>query len=117
MAVVGIPVLHEDDALRAVRAADDLRHAVARLSEDLAAEHGVGLAVRVGVATGEVVAEGAAGGEACAPGRAGAVPPSPTARVSPPGGSGSACETWLASPTPTAKRKPWLASTHSSTAA
>src|SRR3989304_7035803 len=70
MAVVGIPVLHEDDALRAVRAADDLRHAVARLSEDLAAEHGVGLAVRVGVATGEVVAEGAAGGEAFATGEA-----------------------------------------------
>jgi len=70
MAVFGIPVLHEDDALRAVRAADDLRHAVARLSEDLAAEHGVGLAVRVGVATGEVVAEGAAGGEAFATGEA-----------------------------------------------
>src|SRR3972149_5661425 len=64
MAVFGIPVLHEDDALRAVRAADDLRHAVARLSEDLPAGHGGGAAVRVGVATGEVVAEGAAGGGA-----------------------------------------------------
>src|SRR3990170_1571458 len=71
MAVFGIPVLHEDDAVRAVRAAHDIRHAVARLSEDLAAEHGVGLAVRVGVATGEVVAEGAAGGEAFATGEAG----------------------------------------------
>src|SRR3990172_2086032 len=39
MAVFGIPVLHEDDALRAVRAADDLRHAVARLNQNLPAHH------------------------------------------------------------------------------
>jgi class 3 adenylate cyclase len=46
MAVFGIPQVHEDDALRAVRAADEMRAAVAA--------HG--LEVRIGVNTGEVVA-------------------------------------------------------------
>jgi class 3 adenylate cyclase/tetratricopeptide (TPR) repeat protein len=46
MAVFGVPQAHEDDALRAVRAAAELREAVAAL----------GLAARVGVNTGEVVA-------------------------------------------------------------
>ncbi|MDQ2854065.1 MAG: AAA family ATPase, partial [Chloroflexota bacterium] len=55
MAVFGIPVLHEDDALRAVRAAADLRDAVARLSKKVAAERGIEFAVRIGVNTGEVV--------------------------------------------------------------
>ena len=48
MAVFGIPVVHEDDALRAARAADELR---SRLAEQLGAE----LQVRIGVNTGEVV--------------------------------------------------------------
>jgi class 3 adenylate cyclase/tetratricopeptide (TPR) repeat protein len=55
MAVFGIPVLHEDDALRAVRAAADLRDAVATLSAELVKERGVEFAVRIGVNTGEVV--------------------------------------------------------------
>ena len=37
MAVFGIPVLHEDDALRAVRAAAELRDGLAELNEGLAA--------------------------------------------------------------------------------
>jgi class 3 adenylate cyclase/tetratricopeptide (TPR) repeat protein len=45
MAVFGIPVAHEDDALRAVRAAAEMRASVA--------EHG--LEARIGVDTGEVV--------------------------------------------------------------
>jgi class 3 adenylate cyclase len=46
MAVFGIPRAHEDDALRAVRAAAEIRAAVGRL----------GLEARTGVNTGEVVA-------------------------------------------------------------
>jgi predicted ATPase/class 3 adenylate cyclase len=56
MAVFGIPTLHEDDALRAVRAAADLRVALRRLEEELAKRWGVRLPVRIGVQTGEVVA-------------------------------------------------------------
>ena len=45
MAVFGVPVLHEDDALRAVRAAAEMRDALPEL----------GLQGRIGVMTGEVV--------------------------------------------------------------
>jgi class 3 adenylate cyclase len=48
MAVFGIPVSHEDDALRAVRTASEMRAAIA--------EHG--LEARIGVNTGEVVVGG-----------------------------------------------------------
>jgi class 3 adenylate cyclase len=56
MAVFGIPLLHEDDALRAVRAARDMRDALRELNAELEHDHGVGLEVRIGVNTGEVVA-------------------------------------------------------------
>jgi class 3 adenylate cyclase/tetratricopeptide (TPR) repeat protein len=56
MAVFGLPVLHEDDALRAVRAAAEMRDALVELNRELAAERGVTLEVRMGVNTGEVVA-------------------------------------------------------------
>jgi class 3 adenylate cyclase/tetratricopeptide (TPR) repeat protein len=56
MAVFGIPRLHEDDALRAVRAAIGMREALAALNADLERQHGEGLAARIGVNTGEVVA-------------------------------------------------------------
>ncbi len=55
MAVFGAPELHEDDALRAVRAAVEAREAVAALAEIAEAEWEVRLAVRVAVDTGEVV--------------------------------------------------------------
>jgi class 3 adenylate cyclase/tetratricopeptide (TPR) repeat protein len=55
MAVFGVPVLHEDDALRAVRAAVEMRAALRSLNEDLTQTHRVRLAVRTGVNTGEVV--------------------------------------------------------------
>src|SRR5256714_8976641 len=45
MAVFGVPVLHEDDALRALRAAAEMREALSEL----------GLQGRIGVMTGEVV--------------------------------------------------------------
>jgi class 3 adenylate cyclase len=51
MAVWGVPVAHEDDAERAVRAGLDLVDAVAEYGERLGAE---GMAMRVGVVTGEV---------------------------------------------------------------
>jgi class 3 adenylate cyclase/tetratricopeptide (TPR) repeat protein len=56
MAVFGIPAAHEDDALRAVRAAQEMQEAIARLNADLERERGVNLGVRVGINTGEVVA-------------------------------------------------------------
>jgi class 3 adenylate cyclase/predicted ATPase len=56
MAVFGIPELHEDDALRAVCAATELREALAKLNEELERELGVRIGIRVGVNTGEVVA-------------------------------------------------------------
>ncbi len=56
MAVFGIPRLHEDDAVRAVRAAIGMREALASLNTELEREHGEGLAARIGVNTGEVVA-------------------------------------------------------------
>jgi class 3 adenylate cyclase/tetratricopeptide (TPR) repeat protein len=52
MAVFGIPALHEDDALRAVRAAAEMRSAVAALNVDLRLDVGVELRVRIGVNTG-----------------------------------------------------------------
>jgi len=63
MAVFGIPELHEDDALRAVRAATELRAALAQLNEELERELGVHIGIRVGVNTGEVVAGDGSGGQ------------------------------------------------------
>jgi class 3 adenylate cyclase len=56
MAVFGIPQLHEDDALRAVRAANEMRERLAVLNAELQRDWAVTLAVRTGVNTGEVVA-------------------------------------------------------------
>jgi class 3 adenylate cyclase/tetratricopeptide (TPR) repeat protein len=70
MAVFGIPTVHEDDALRAVRAACELREALAKSSEELTGRHGIPLQVRVGVNTGEVLVRAAASGEPFATGAA-----------------------------------------------
>src|SRR5438132_2528970 len=56
MAVFGIPHLHEDDALRAVRAAAEMRDRLAELNEQLEIDYGMRLQARMGVASGEVVA-------------------------------------------------------------
>ena len=56
MAVFGVPAIHEDDALRAVRAAVEMREALEVLNKELERDHGVSLAARIGVNTGEVVA-------------------------------------------------------------
>ena len=55
MAVFGLPRMHEDDALRAVRAAADMREALEELNVTLRAGFGVTLENRTGVNTGEVV--------------------------------------------------------------
>jgi class 3 adenylate cyclase len=56
MAVFGVPTVHEDDALRAVRAGAEMRARVEQLNDELAADWGIRLAVRIGINTGEVVA-------------------------------------------------------------
>jgi class 3 adenylate cyclase/tetratricopeptide (TPR) repeat protein len=56
MAVFGIPAVHEDDALRAVRAASEMREALADLNRELERDHGVTVEARTGVNTGQVVA-------------------------------------------------------------
>jgi tetratricopeptide (TPR) repeat protein len=56
MAVFGLPKLHEDDALRAVRAAHGMQRALVELNKELLATYGVELTNRTGVNTGEVVA-------------------------------------------------------------
>jgi len=63
MAVFGIPELHEDDALRAVRAATELRQALSELNDELERDQEVRLGIRVGVNTGEVVAGDGTGGQ------------------------------------------------------
>lgn len=55
MAVFGIPRAHEDDALRAVRAAADMQRALREVNEELGRRWGVTLANRTGINTGEVV--------------------------------------------------------------
>ncbi len=56
MAVFGLPRAHEDDALRAVRAAIGMKGVLSDLNELLSARFCVVLANRTGVNTGEVVA-------------------------------------------------------------
>ena len=70
MAVFGIPVVHEDDALRAVRAAAEIRDRVERLNAEFREQYGVELSLRTGVNTGEVIAGTASAGEAFATGDA-----------------------------------------------
>jgi adenylate cyclase len=62
MAVFGAPISHEDDAERAIRAALAMQESIAKLNDDLEREHGVRLALRIGINTGEVVA-GLLGGD------------------------------------------------------
>src|SRR3954447_6592589 len=57
MAVFGVPTVHEDDALRAVRAALELQEELERLNAELASVPGIRLDVRTGITTGEVVAD------------------------------------------------------------
>jgi class 3 adenylate cyclase len=56
MAVFGVPEVHEDDALRAVRAAVEMRDRLASLNEELQRHFGTRISLRIGLNTGEVVA-------------------------------------------------------------
>ena len=70
MAAFGIPVVHEDDAVRAVRAAAELRDALGGLNDELEGAYGIRIGVRTGVNTGEVIAGDPAQGQAFATGDA-----------------------------------------------
>jgi predicted ATPase/class 3 adenylate cyclase/predicted negative regulator of RcsB-dependent stress response len=63
MAVFGLPTAHEDDALRAVRAAAEMKQRLAALNAELTKRWGVALENRTGVNTGEVVAGDATTGQ------------------------------------------------------
>ena len=63
MAVFGVPRVHEDDALRAVRAAAEMRRALKDLNKELERDHGVSISNRIGVNTGEVVTADQASGD------------------------------------------------------
>jgi len=70
IAVFGVPAAHEDDALRAARAAIALREGMRELSDRLEAEVGFRLGVPIGLATGEAVVVGPTGDESSATGDA-----------------------------------------------
>ena len=70
MAVFGVPQLHEDDALRAVRASSTCATALAGAERGARTRSGVRLQVRIGVNTGEVVAGDPSAGQALVTGDA-----------------------------------------------
>lgn len=55
LALFGAPVAHQDDAVRAVRAALALRESIARYAAEIGPAYGIELAARVAVNTGPVV--------------------------------------------------------------
>ena len=56
MAVFGVPTVHEEDALRAVRAASEMRDLLRSLNEELSRDWRAHLEIRTGINTGQVVA-------------------------------------------------------------
>ena len=71
MAVFGVPVVHEDDAARAARAALEMRDTLIELNDELARRWGERLEIHTGLNTGEVVVGSAPGGEPVHGGRCG----------------------------------------------
>jgi class 3 adenylate cyclase/tetratricopeptide (TPR) repeat protein len=55
MAAFGVPELHEDDALRAVRAAGELRTALDELTKEVREQRGLEFHARLGINTGNVL--------------------------------------------------------------
>jgi class 3 adenylate cyclase/tetratricopeptide (TPR) repeat protein len=68
VAFFGLTDLHEDDALRAVSAAIELRDAVATLRDDLVQASGIEFGIRIGVNSGDVFVGAGAGRETFATG-------------------------------------------------
>jgi class 3 adenylate cyclase len=68
VAFFGLTELHEDDALRAVRAAVELRDAVTVLRDDLKRSSGIELGIRIAVNSGDVFVGAGAGREVFATG-------------------------------------------------
>ena len=56
MAAFGVPIAHEDDPARALRAALRMQRRLETLNVDLERRYGVALRIRIGVNTGEVLA-------------------------------------------------------------
>lgn len=63
MAIFGVPTVHEDDALRACRAAVEIRSRLAELEPQIRADRGVTIEWRAGINTGPVVAGDVAAGQ------------------------------------------------------
>jgi class 3 adenylate cyclase/tetratricopeptide (TPR) repeat protein len=63
VAVFGLPQVHEDDALRAVRAAHEMQIELGRLNDELKQTYGTAIEARIGVNTGEIVAGEAVTGQ------------------------------------------------------
>lgn len=63
MAVFGVPNVHEDDALRAVRAAVELRFGLEQLNDELERIWGARIQTRTGINTGDVLAGDPSGGQ------------------------------------------------------
>jgi class 3 adenylate cyclase/DNA-binding winged helix-turn-helix (wHTH) protein len=83
MAVFGTPVMHEDDALRALRAAAEMRRRLEALNDELESTVGVRLEARIGVNSGKVVAGDPSRGETFVTGDAVAVAQRLEARAPP----------------------------------
>ena len=54
MAIFGVPTVHEDDALRACRAAVEIRRRLTEMEPQVRADHGGAIEWRAGINTGPV---------------------------------------------------------------
>jgi class 3 adenylate cyclase len=71
VAVFGVPAAHEDDPERAIRAALEMLERLDELNRTFEERHGITLAIRIGINTGEVIAPvGGGAGEQLAAGDA-----------------------------------------------